>query len=74
MGLQDCFDLPPDYFQQLPSDLRLDVSSICVLFLVGFPFKATFVMYLVSCSSCYRLSHMSIERIYVCAIFVFVVK
>ncbi|KAG6738379.1 hypothetical protein POTOM_057994 [Populus tomentosa] len=46
--LSDCFDLPPDYFQQLPSDLRLDVSSICVLFLVGFRFKATSVMYLLN--------------------------
>ncbi|KAB5512074.1 hypothetical protein DKX38_029102 [Salix brachista] len=25
--LSDCFDLPPDYFQQLPSDLRLDLSD-----------------------------------------------
>lgn len=31
--MQDSFDLPPDYFAQLPNDLRLDVSghfSICV--------------------------------------------
>ncbi|KAB5529515.1 hypothetical protein DKX38_019596 [Salix brachista] len=24
---KDCFDLPPDYFQQLPSDLRLDLND-----------------------------------------------
>ncbi|KAJ6694052.1 hypothetical protein OIU85_004807 [Salix viminalis] len=25
--LSDCFDLPPDYFQQLPRDLRLDLND-----------------------------------------------
>ncbi|CAK7341219.1 unnamed protein product [Dovyalis caffra] len=25
--LSDCFDLPPDYFQQLPGDLRLDLND-----------------------------------------------
>lgn len=28
MNAQDSFDLPPDYFAQLPRDLRLDVSMI----------------------------------------------
>ncbi|KAG6737444.1 hypothetical protein POTOM_058965 [Populus tomentosa] len=27
LELSDCFDLPPDYFQQLPSDLRLDLND-----------------------------------------------
>jgi|APAra0007618328_1042625.scaffolds.fasta_scaffold08341_2 hypothetical protein len=29
--LQKCFDLPSDYFQQLPNDLRLDVSKPSLL-------------------------------------------
>lgn len=33
---QDSFDLPPDYFKQLPSDLRLDVSRILYLIFASY--------------------------------------
>lgn len=31
--LQDSFDLPSDYFAQLPRDLRLDVTETCFVFI-----------------------------------------